>query len=205
MFGVSYHSKHGAIQETQTVFLDAGLNYSDFKSKPEIKILEMGFGTGLNALMTLLQNDSRSLEYHTLEAYPIEKDQWLSLNYPEIFELDDDDVARFYSMHKSSSGESVQINERFDFTKFITQLEDYQSSNQYDVIYYDAFAPTSQEELWTEHMMKKMYDLTSDGGILVTYCAKGSFKRALKAAGYRVENLPGPIGKREMTRAIKDA
>lgn len=205
-FGVSYHSKYGALQETQTVFLDAGLKYIEAQEIDSISILEMGFGTGLNALMTLMQlGDSTSIQYHTIEAYPLTTAQFESLNYPEVLNLDSDLHKAFLNMHKSISGQSIQLNDRFQFSKYITRLEDFESSSKFDLIYYDAFAPSSQEELWTEEMMMKMASMCNPGAILVTYCAKGSFKRALRAAGFLVEALPGPMGKREMTRAILQA
>lgn len=199
-FNVSYHSKYGAIQETETVFLEAGLHNVQ---KEKVSIFEMGFGTGLNAIMTLLNSSDKKITYHTIEAYPLPPESYSELNYPQVLDLDENLTDAFYKMHQSSHGEAIDINQNFSFCKFLEKIEDHQFESQYDIIYYDAFAPSSQEELWTEELMKKLFKCTAQGGILVTYCAKGSFKRALKSAGYIIEALPGPTGKREMTRARK--
>ena len=203
-FGVSYHSKYGAVQETQTVFIDAGLRFQVEQNKDDLSILEMGFGTGLNALMTLIQvNGNIRIDYTTIEAYPLIAKQYHKLNYPDILKLDNPSREAFLKMHSCNSGVRTIINEQFIFTKFIQKIEDFSSSSKFDVIYYDAFAPSSQEELWSEEMMSKIYEFCNPGAVLVTYCAKGSFKRALKSTGFSVEGLDGPIGKREMTRAHK--
>jgi len=203
-FGVSYHSKYGAIQETETVFIDAGLKFQVQKGLENISILEMGFGTGLNALMTILSLPSGiKVNYDTIEAYPLIETQYTHLNYPTVLKLDNDAQEVFLKMHTCQSAQMVVLSDQFTFTKYIQKIEDYSSTSKYDIIYYDAFAPSSQEELWTEEMMSKLFALCNPGAVLVTYCAKGSFKRALKAAGFKLEGLDGPIGKREMTRAHK--
>lgn len=205
-FGVSYHSKYGSIQETETVFIEAGLQYHIEKGLTHLSILEMGFGTGLNALMTFLKADQKiSIDYHTIEAYPLDESQFVQLNFPEVLHLDNIQKDAFIAMHTCGSKKTVRLSDFFSFTKYIQRIEGFESPTQFDVIYYDAFAPTSQEELWTPEMMAKMYALCAPGAVLVTYCAKGSFKRALKSAGFTVEALDGPIGKREMTRAHKDS
>jgi len=202
VFGVSYHSKYGAIQETETVFINAGLQYVADSGKESIHILEMGFGTGLNALMTALQHpEDLSIVYHTLEAYPISAEEYKALNYPTVLALSDKQQQLFYQMHTAKSGQQYRLSEQLDFVKYLVMLEEFVTDHKYDLIYYDAFAPTSQPHLWTDDMMLKLSKLCNPGAVLVTYCAKGSFKRALKSAGFAVEGLPGPIGKREMTRA----
>ena len=203
-FGVSYHSKYGAIQETQTVFLDAGFRYKCAGQPENLSILEMGFGTGLNALMTLLDcPPDLNVEYHTLEAYPLKEDQYAALNYPDVLNLNDESKEAFLKMHECPSDNTIRLSTNFSFTKHLIKIEDFQTPKTFDVIYYDAFAPTSQEELWTEDMMQHVAKMCNPGAVLVTYCAKGSFKRALKAAGFTVEALDGPVGKREMTRVCK--
>ena len=203
-FGVSYHSKHGAVQETQTVFIDAGLQHHINLGKKHISILEMGFGTGLNALMTYLHcKEGPHIDYHTIEAYPISLETAKGLNYAEILKISPLEEQNFIKMHECEPGLEQAIGLYFSFTKHIEEIQQFTSNQKFDIIYYDAFAPSSQAGLWTEEMMQKMYHHTANGGTLVTYCAKGSFKRALRAAGYEVEGLPGPIGKREMTRAIR--
>ena len=204
-YGVTYHSKYGAIQETKTVFIDAGLHAISGKSAP-IKILEMGFGTGLNAIMTLLEatNTATDIDYHTIEAYPVDLATIKKLNFPTVLEMTPSEKQLFYQMHESKDGVTLQLNEHFKFTKYIEKLEDISLPAAYfDCIYFDAFAPTAQAELWTPEIMKKLYAACTEDSVLVTYCAKGSFKRALKSAGFTVEALPGPKGKREMTRASK--
>lgn len=203
-FGVSYHSKYGAIQETQTVFINAGLKFKEDQGQNSISILEMGFGTGLNALMTMIQSKPTTfINYTTIEAYPLMEEQYRRLNYPEILDLDTAEKESFLKMHLCDSAKEVDINSNFKFTKHLKKIEDFTTPSKYDIIYYDAFAPSSQEELWTEELMSKLYKLCNPDAVLVTYCAKGSFKRALKTAGFTLEALDGPIGKREMTRAHK--
>lgn len=200
-FGVTYHSKYGAIQETQTVFIDAGLKFKA-QRQSQLSILEMGFGTGLNALMTLIQtNPEHRINYHSIEAYPLNEAQYSQLNYPETLKLNEHLANAFTTMHSIESETAVQLSANFTFTKYIQKIETFTTNHKFDIIYYDAFAPTSQEELWTEEMMAKLFQMCKPGAVLVTYCAKGSFKRALRSAGFSVEALDGPIGKREMTRA----
>ncbi len=199
-FGVSYHSKFGSMQETQTVFIDAGLDYIVSRGYREINILEMGFGTGLNALMTYQSIKGISINYHTIEAYPIAENQYSQLNYPSVLSLTEKQSKDFIRMHEAQSGDNISISDHFEFTKHIIKIENFKTTKKFDIIYYDAFAPTSQEELWTPELMAKLYDMCNPGAVLVTYCAKGSFKRALRSAGFTVEALDGPEGKREMTR-----
>ena len=203
-FGVSYHSTHGALQESITVFLAAGLHYARHNFLADIKVLEMGFGTGLNALLTLIEAEKyrRPVQFSTLEAFPISTEQADTLNYIEILDCDKYAEA-FRMMHTAESGQTLKLSKYFSFTKHITKIQDFEPIVMYNVVYYDAFAPTTQPELWDEEMMKRIYDLLDDEAVFVSYCAKGSFKRALKAAGFILEPLPGPPGKREMTRALK--
>lgn len=206
IYGVSYHSHHGAVQETKHVFIQAGFQYAIERGLDSIRILEMGFGTGLNALMTHIecQKHHTPCIYHTIEAYPIELETVKMLNYQEVLGHSDVIHQGYLDMHNSPSHVSVELDTRFTFKKYIGKIEDTELPLDYfDVVYYDAFAPNAQEELWDVPIMTKMYQALSDGGCLVTYCAKGSFKRTLRAVGFTIEELPGPKGKREMTRAIK--
>ena len=201
-FEESYHSKHGAIQETQTVFIDAGLKYKSEFSK-ELEILGIGFGTGLNAFMTYLESKKEGLkvEYTGVEAYPIDLGTAAELNYPaELNAGTERDI--FLSMHDSEN-KTLQISSEFKFCKRVCLFEDLKYKENFDIIYFDAFAPEAQPELWGEEMLNRMYRFLKPGGVLTTYCAKGVVKRCLKSAGFVTEALPGPIGKREMTRAIK--
>lgn len=203
-FGVSYHSTHGALQESITVFLAAGLHYARHNFISNIKVLEMGFGTGLNSLLTLIEAEKYRcpIEYSTLEAYPISPEEADSLNYLKLLKCTSLSK-HFRLMHTSESNCEIKMNEYFTFKKHLRKIEDFNPSNKYNVVYYDAFAPTTQPELWNEAMMKRIYDMLEDNAVFVSYCAKGSFKRALKAAGFILQSLPGPPGKREMTRALK--
>jgi tRNA U34 5-methylaminomethyl-2-thiouridine-forming methyltransferase MnmC len=202
-FDVSYHSINGALLETDTVFIDMGLRYKYEQGKTFIKIFEMGFGTGLNALRTLAVAESLDvkIEYTAIEAYPLGEEMYSQLNFYHILGLEYH--LPFIKMHEATCGESISISPSFTFEKVIAKIEDYNASKNVDLIYYDAFAPATQSHLWEVPMMQKMYDMMVPSGILCTYCAKGSFKRTLKEVGFEVENVKGPGKKREITRAIK--
>ena len=200
-FGVSYHSKHGAVQETQHVFINAAFNHI---SMPKVKLLEIGFGTGLNALMTLqnCRKTSKEVEYVAVEAYPVSMETVESLDYHTM--LKDNTLEQpLKTMHQLESHVLTELESNFKFEKRIMLFEDIDESNQYDIIYFDAFAPNAQPELWDVDLLAKMYRALKKGGILTTYCAKGQVKRNLKSLGFTVESIPGPPGKREMTRALK--
>lgn len=202
MFGVTYHSTHGAIQETQTVFIDAGLAYRAQQST-KIAVLGIGFGTGLNALMSYLkgQEEGWDIDYIGVEAYPIEMEVVKNLNYISLLDANayEED---FWKMHQATN-QTIQLKPNFSFQKRLIKFEDLDYQDQFDVIYYDAFAPNAQPHLWEAPILHKMYTALKKDGVLVTYCAKGVFKRTLKSLGFKVEGLPGPKGKREMTRALK--
>ena len=205
-FGVMYHSKYGAKEESNVVFIDAGYRYFSKENIPHLKVFELGFGTGLNPLLTLLaaNEEKRRVTYSGIEAYPISKDVADSLNY--TIEMEDDVKALFRKMHGIDVSKSIfdmRISSYFTFNKIIGTMEEYRPEKKYHVIYFDAFAPDIQPELWDPSMLKIFYSMLEEDGILVTYCAKGSFKRALKSVGFSIEALPGPHGKREITRAIK--
>lgn len=195
-----YHSVHGAVQESKHVFIQAGLA-TKAKEKNNIAILEMGFGTGLNALLSFdfaIQNDIQ-MDYHTLEKYPIEKEV-----VHQLYKQDTNyQHQHFFSIHEAQHSQKININQHIFFTKHITDIHDFSSEIKFDILYYDAFAPSAQPDLWTEAIFKKIFNMLRQDGFLVTYCAKGVVKRALKSVGFFVVSLPGPIGKREMTKAIK--
>jgi tRNA U34 5-methylaminomethyl-2-thiouridine-forming methyltransferase MnmC len=196
-----YHSKHGAIQEAYHVFIKSGLDQLD---TDEISILEIGFGTGLNAFITFLESQNRNLkiDYVGVEAYPVASDEVEKLNY--VTELKAESFSdTFQKMHNTPWEEKEQISDRFHLTKRKQFFEDIEDQDAFDLIYFDAFGARNQPELWTEPIFQKMYEALKEDGILTTYAAKGSVRRAMIAVGFEVERLPGPPGKREMLRAKK--
>jgi tRNA U34 5-methylaminomethyl-2-thiouridine-forming methyltransferase MnmC len=199
---VSYHSKHGAIQESMHVFIDAGFHYIINQSNIQpINIFEMGFGTGLNTFLTAIEASNRKTKvyYVGVEKYPLTKEETSSLNYSETLKHPE----LFQTIHQCSWNEDIKLNEFFTLRKINGNFINYSTDQLFNIIYYDAFAPTAQPELWTEEIFKKLYSMLLPGGILVTYCSKGSVRRSMQAAGFQIEKIPGPIGKREMVRAIK--
>ena len=199
-----YHSVHGALQESQHVFIKHGLEHI-LEQKRDVKILEIGFGTGLNAILTLpfALAQKAFVQYDTLEKYPLTMDVVEQLHF-EQFILNPELLDHFKKMHAAPWNEPIDLSPYFTLQKIHETLEEFSPPEAYyDVVYFDAFAPEKQPELWTEEVFAKLYNATRPGGILVTYCAKGAFKRNLKAAGFIVEALPGPPGKREMTRGIR--
>lgn len=201
-FEVSYHSIHGAIQETQTVFINAALRHKALTNN-NLSILDIGFGTGLNAFMTYLeaQKSQLNIQYTGVEAYPISMDIAEKLNYAALLDAHSEQE-NFLKLHRSENT-TIQVSPTFHFQKKISLFQDLDYNEVFDIIYYDAFAPTAQPELWEEPILSKMYQALKPDGVFVTYCAKGVFKRCLKSVGFRVEGLAGPVGKREMTRAFR--
>ena len=197
----SYHSKHGAIQEAYHVFIQNGLN--TFSGQP-ISILEIGFGTGLNAFITFLESkkSNQKIDYHGVEAYPISIEEISQMNY--VSELNAiSDTTIFNHIHQCEWQTKIEISSLFKLTKrkqFFEQIED---EDKFDLIYFDAFGYRVQPELWSTEIFRKMYKALKSNGTLVTYAARGVVKRSLIEVGFRVEKLPGPPGKREMFRATK--
>lgn len=204
-FGATYHSTHGAIQESVHVFIKNGLEfYIDGSQSSELSVLEIGFGTGLNTLLTYKVAKERKIEvdYQSIEAFPVSIEAATELNYTD--ELGDDLQEVFLKMHQCDFGLLTSINSFFSLTKHQCLIENFRSDSRFDVIYFDAFSPTQQPELWALEVFKNMFQLLKPGGILVTYCAQGQMKRNMKIAGFKVTTLPGPPGKREMTSGIKE-
>ena len=202
-----YHSTHGAVQESTHVYIEAGLSYfAEKHSQKLISILEIGFGTGLNALLSIQFAEKYNLKinYDSIEAFPLSSENYLKLNYSSIIDLKNGEKL-FKKLHECDWDMPIEINDSFQLIKLGTSLECFVPYKKYDVIYFDAFAPNVQPELWTRGIFEKMFALLNENGILVTYCAKGEVKRNMKAAGFTVEGLPGPIGKREMTRGTSIA
>lgn len=198
----NYHSKHGAIQEAYHVFIRSGLDL--FADKDTVSILEMGFGTGLNCMISFLEAKRRDLhvDYTGLEAYPLDKEIVLKLNH--LQELKAEHFENFY--HKMLGAEwdiRTEIDSNYFLHKRALMFEDFDENKKFNLIYFDAFGARVQPELWTERIFKKMFLALKDNGVLVTYSAKGSVRRAMQSVGFVVERLPGPPGKREMLRARK--
>jgi tRNA U34 5-methylaminomethyl-2-thiouridine-forming methyltransferase MnmC len=196
-----YHSKHGAIQEAKHVFIKNG--FSLFKGK-SIAIMEIGFGTGLNAFITFLeaQKSNQVIDYVGVEAYPVSAAELSAMNY--ISELDAEaESAVFDKMHAADWEEKISITDTFSLTKRKQLFESIDAIEQFDLIYFDAFGYRVQPELWSTAIFQKMYNALKPNGILVTYAARGVVKRSMIEVGFTVEKLEGPPGKREMFRATK--
>lgn len=196
-----YHSRFGAIQEAKHVFIKNGLSL--FENK-EISILEIGFGTGLNAFITFLESQKlgQTINYVGVEGYPVSAEEVLSMNY--VSELNAESESEIFGkMHNCDWEEEISLREDFVLTKrnqFFTDIEDIET---FDLIYFDAFGYNVQPELWSTAIFQKMYNSLKPNGILVTYAARGVVKRSMIEVGFKVEKLAGPPGKREMFRALK--
>lgn len=201
----TYHSFHGAVQESRHVFIKHGLEYYHSKQAAgHINVLEIGLGTGLNALLTAEWAYQHNLPVNmtSYEAYPIEEELALKLNYSEFINLENSN-SWFTDIHKSAWQEWAIVHDYFRLKKIDQKIEDSQLNTDYQVIFFDAFAPNKQAELWDISILEKAYHAMQNQGVFVTYCAKGQLKRDLKQIGFEVETLPGPPGKKEMVRAIK--
>jgi tRNA U34 5-methylaminomethyl-2-thiouridine-forming methyltransferase MnmC len=198
-----YHSKHGAIAEADHVFITSGLHHLLSKRSPkEISILEIGFGTGLNAYLTLLDPATKNINigYTGVEAFPVQPAEIEHLNYAELVKGSEE---LFVALHSAPWNERVSVTGYFQLLKQKKQFSEVTDKNAYGLIYFDAFGPRVQPELWTVEIFKAMFQALEEGGILVTYSAKGSVRRDMERVGFTVERLPGPPGKREMLRATK--
>lgn len=192
-----YHSLHGAVTESQHVFIKNGLHFA-LEKFPKINLLEVGLGTGLNACLTFAHSHASEIQYTALEPFPPETSLLKTLNYGTWV-----DEKLLHAIHALPFDTECSYSSLFHFRKLKIRIEDFQTDAQFELIYYDAFAPHAQPELWDEPVFKKIFHLITPGGVLVTYCAKGDVKRALKASGFLVQTLPGAPGKREMVRAVK--
>lgn len=193
-----YHSIHGAYTESMHVFIQNGLLKKLAEDKYEINILEIGLGTGLNVLLTIENGKKRKITYTGLEPYPLEENILQQVYFEKGYS-----AKVFSEIHHSNFNETIGLAENFDFLKSKQRLEDFKPVVKYDLIYFDAFGPRVQPEIWSLENFQKLYLATSPGGILVTYCSKGDVRRTMILAGFIVEKLPGPPGKREMLRAVK--
>ncbi|MCC8145999.1 MAG: tRNA (5-methylaminomethyl-2-thiouridine)(34)-methyltransferase MnmD [Bacteroidales bacterium] len=191
-----YHSVNGAVQEARHVYIEAAFNQY---RKQEIRVLEMGFGTGLNVLLTLLEARKREVRviYTALDKYPLPAEILNSLNYVDI------DKEMFAKIHAASWNAPVHIEDFCTLHKVQIDFHDYEYPGKYDVVYYDAFGPDKQSDVWDQSLFDIIHSSMNSGGILSTYCAKGEIRRRMKNAGFEVHRLEGPPGKREMLQAVK--
>jgi tRNA U34 5-methylaminomethyl-2-thiouridine-forming methyltransferase MnmC len=203
--GLTYHSKHGAIQESQHIFIDSGLSFTlQHSTKSELHIFEMGFGTGLNCLLSFKAVDQLPVNifYTAIELYPLPPEVYHSLNYStddSLYPYTD----TFERMHSAEWNLPVQLSTTFQLLKIRADITSVNLSGRYDIIYYDAFAPTANPDQWTGEIFSKLADALNPGSLLLTYSSRVSVRRALQSAGFVVEKIPGPFGKREIVRAKK--
>lgn len=196
----TYHSTFGAVQESLHVFIENGLKYAD---KTDLCVFEAGFGTGLNAFLTLqaAKRYNLSIHYVTVEKFPLGESVYEKLNYAQLVWPGNENV--FRQLHECKWNEPVKISDNFILEKIEIDLKQYIHRHNYNIIYFDAFSPEKQPELWSEDIFRHIFDSCEAGAVLTTYCAKGAVRRALKTAGFATERLPGPPGKREILRAVK--
>ena len=197
----NYHSSHGALQEAMHVFMKNGLNST---SKLQVNVFEMGFGTGLNAFLTavIAEETGRQVFYQGVEAFTVSEDELEALGYKTI--LGEENSSIYSKINEAEWEKVIQVTDNLGVLKNEAKLQDLPLKKEFfDIIYYDAFGPRAQDEMWSVELFQKMYDSLQKGGFLVTYCAKGQVKRNMKEVGFEIERLEGPPGKREMTRAWK--
>lgn len=197
----TYHSKHGAIQEAYHVFISHGLDLFEGKN---VSVLEIGFGTGLNAFISFLESKKKTqnIDYVAVEAFPISADEVLKMNYVSVLNAENERI-HFEKIHQCKWEEKTEINSNFNLTKRNQLFENIDDIEQFDLIYFDAFGYRVQPELWSLDIFQKMYNSLKNNGVLVTYAARGVIKRNMIEAGFTVEKLPGAPGKREMMRGKK--
>lgn len=202
----NYHSQHGALQESRHVFLKSGLH--QFPERKELSLLEIGFGTGINALLSHFEKAAQvqKLHYHSLEKYPLKPEEWQSISWPELFHEKPAYQSFYQLLHQAEWNQKQAIDPHFELLKEEIDLKNFRpQAESYELIYFDAFSPEAQPDLWTEAIFAQLLYGLKDDGMLVTYCVKGIVRRAMQAAGFTVEKIPGPPGKREMLRAFKSA
>lgn len=197
----TYHSKSGAIGESQYVYIDSGLAYKAH-NQDTLAIFEFGFGTGLNALLTWMfaENNNKKIVYDSVEKYPLGIEINEQLNYGHQLLQQD----KFATLHNLAWDETFILSSHFVFHKYFADIFQFTFPHAYyDVVYFDAFAPSKQSEVWAIELLEKIHHSLRPSGILITYCSQGQFKRNLKAVGFELEMLPGPFKKKEITRAVK--
>lgn len=201
----TYHSIHGAIGESNYVFLEMGLKYFiETHRKKAVKIIEVGFGTGLNALLSAIYAGSNHIQvkYESLETFPLSTSEIQKLNHAELIGYSQSKEL-FQKIQGSPWDQWMEISPEFLLNKVNIPIQEYELHGQFDICFFDAFAPSKQPEMWELAVLKKVWSLLVTNGVFVTYCAKGKLKRDLKTIGFEIESLPGPPGKFEMVRAIK--
>ena len=210
MAGQTYHSSHGAVQESRHIFISQLMGQQSMVNGQQLSVLEIGFGTGLNALLTAqwARENGVKVDYTTIELYPLKEEVYRELNYGKLL----GDEGLFLRLYKAEWDVGwVEVTENFAIRKCKSDIVEWLRNAQctmhnaqlFDVVYFDAFSPDAQPELWTEEVFQNVYALMKEGGVLMTYCAKGDVRRAMLAAGFRVEKLQGPPGKRHILRAGK--
>ena len=211
MAGQTYHSSHGAVQESRHIFISQLMGQQSMVNGQQLSVFEIGFGTGLNALLTAqwARENGVKVDYTTIELYPLKEEVYRELNYGKL--LGDDEL--FLQLHEAEWDMGlVEVTENFAIRKCKSDIVEWLRNAQctmhnaqlFDVVYFDAFSPDAQPELWTEEVFRNVYALMRKGGVMTTYCAKGDVRRAMLAAGFRVEKLQGPPGKRHILRAVKE-
>jgi tRNA U34 5-methylaminomethyl-2-thiouridine-forming methyltransferase MnmC len=202
----TYHSIHGAITESKHVFIKNGLKcFFENKNIASVHVLEIGFGTGLNALLSYLFciEQQKSLHYISYEPFSLSTDIVKQINYTQQLNANKDVEDFFLGLHVNKGNIFRSSNFAIDIKVIESHYQQSVISEKADVIFFDAFAPNKHAEMWLPEVFSKCYNELNDLGILVTYCAKGEVKRTLKSVGFKVETLAGPPGKREMIRAVK--
>lgn len=197
-----YHSTHGAIVESEHIFIKNGL-LAQSEEKQDVVIFEVGMGTGLNVLTSFIaaQKKGIRIDYHTIEAFPLKWNELDSLNYEELLGID---KKLLKDIHQGNWNQCLELSPNFKLYPYHSDLKTFNHTLAYDLIYFDAFAPEKQEEMWSEEIFSRLFKALKEGGCLVTYCVKGEIRRRLQKVGFKVEKLTGPIGgKREMCRAWK--
>ena len=195
----TYHSSHGALTESQHVFIEAGLvHFVATHGREPVSILEIGFGTGLNAWLSQTYADQKEVQVHytSLEPFPLTEPVYTALNYAE-----EADRADFLALHQAPWGQAMEMSSWFTLEKVAQKLQHFSPEKHFDLVFFDAFAPSKQADMWELDLLAKTVGYMAPRSVLVTYCAKGQFKRDLTSLGLTVESLAGPPGKKEMVRA----
>jgi len=199
----SYHSKFGALQESKHIFIKHGLEFAFKKFNGNISIFETGFGTGLNAILSAIEasEHKQKIQYTSIEKFPLQKEIYDALQFEKLFSIEKQNAVD--QILNCSWNQWHKVSNHFEIKKVDADILNYTLDSKYHLIYFDAFSPEINPEIWQKNILEMVYQSMLPGAILVSFCAKGSFKRLLKEIGFIVETLPGPIGKREITRATK--